>query len=76
MWKHALLEVYAPCGADEWPDGTPADWIEQGIVGYSNGLPRGYVLLAIPLWQLIWWTVLDMPARVELWFWRRRRSDD
>jgi len=65
MWKHALLEVYCLERNDchEWPEGTPADWIEKGLVSYCNGRPRDYVSY-IPLWRILWWRVLGW-LRIE-----------
>jgi len=76
VWRYALLEVYEMGDADEWPDGTPADWIEEGLVGYCDGEARGYVCMNIPLRRLLWWAIIDIPARVRWWIWERRRSDD
>jgi len=76
MWRYALLEVYAPEDADEWPDGTPADWIEKELVGYCDGEPREYVLLAIPLRRLLWWAVADAGARIQRWLEQPVRGGD
>ena len=78
MWKHALLEIYCLERNDcnEWPEGTPSNWIEKGLVSYRDGQARDYMLLAIPLRRLLWWTVRDVPARARRWAWKKRRHND
>ena len=76
MWQFALLEIYR-FDSDRWPEkGTPADWIHNGEVAYCDGEPRNYVLLAIPWWKLAWWLVADIPTRIRLWMWERRRTEE
>jgi len=58
MWTHALLEVYC-LDSDDWPEGTPADWIERREVLWCEGLPRDYVA-RFPLWRILWWKVLRL----------------
>lgn len=65
MWTHTVLEIY-PCidtttegglmtYLHPWPfEGEPADWIEDGLVGYTQGRLEDVVILT-PLWKLLWW---------------------
>ena len=61
MWTHALLEIYVDIGGDAedvpegWPtEGSPATWIEEGKVGYCDGLWSDAVAF-LPLYKLLWW---------------------
>lgn len=64
MWTHTVLEIYQALQIGvydgdrvtyTWPtNGEPADWIEQGLVGYTQGRLEDVVILT-PLWQLLWW---------------------
>lgn len=65
MWRFAVLEIYRPMGfhADgevytaPWPTkGTPADWIEQKLVGYRDGDMRDFVSF-IPFWIIVAWKI-------------------
>jgi len=56
MWQFALLEVYN-LESDEWPDGTPAEWIDEEEVLYCNGCLPDFIT-TIPLRKLLWWKVL------------------
>lgn len=74
MWTHTVLEIYPDMDVSDegdvtyechWPtSGTPADWIEQGLVGYCQGEPRDLVSF-IPLWKLLWWRVKDWARRLQ-----------
>lgn len=65
MWAYTVLEIYQPTDfhADgevhtaPWPTGgTPADWIEQELVGYCQGNIEDLVA-GVPLWKLLWWKI-------------------
>ena len=66
MWTHTVLEIYRvetgwPDGYEprllSWPEsGTPADWIEHGLVLYCQGRAEDLVILT-PLWKLLWWKI-------------------
>jgi len=75
MWTHTVLEIYpeevlSRVSGDvlytvPWPtSGTPADWIEKGLIGYCQGEERDLVSF-IPLWQLLWWRVQDWVHRMR-----------
>lgn len=83
MWSYTVLEIYQPQamtndgeidGLHPWPaEGTPADWIDMGLVGYCQGEARDLVALT-PFWKLIWWKVTDWADRFREWAdWRCQR---
>ena len=68
MWTYAVLEIYTrldTIGLDHkpWPtSGEPADWIEDGLVGYTQGSVEDLVILT-PLWLLLWWKIKGVFTR-------------
>jgi len=54
-WEYALLEIYHS-RADRSEEGTPADWIEQGLVSYCDGDEEGFIS-TIPLYLIIYWKI-------------------
>ena len=68
-WAHAILEIYPD--DDGLPEtGTPADWIEQKLVGYTDSTVEGLVYFIPTLvllkgrarrWRDDVWHVLTMP---------------
>lgn len=66
-WQFAVLEIYPDTDIDQnsgsvlyeysMPTtGTPADWIEQELVGYCDGTVEDLVSF-IPLWKILLWRV-------------------
>lgn len=72
MWTHAILEIYEP--EDGWPaEGTPADWIDDSLVGYCNGEVEDLILFT-PMLRILWWKVKHLIKK--LWWastWRLRK---
>jgi len=65
IWTHVLLEIYTPLYSDAWPaEGTPAEWITAGTVGYCDGeWPNAVALL--PLRKLLWWKTQHWLSRLR-----------
>lgn len=77
MWQFAILEIYAVGNGNgefvetPFPDeGTPADWVQNGLVGYCDG--RLEDLLALTPWHvLVRYKLAYWVERVYLWVtWR------
>ena len=75
MWIHTVLEIYPDTDVSRdsgdilyeypWPaSGTPADWIEKGLIGYCQGDTRDLVSF-IPLWRLLWWRLQDWACHLR-----------
>lgn len=68
MWKFAVLEIYThDIWGDEWPaEGTPADWIERGLVMWGEANIQDFYA-HIPLKSVLTAKVIDKLEALRDW---------
>lgn len=62
MWKYVGLEVYTD--EAEWPEGTPADWLNRRAVLWCDAEDRRFVG-RFSIWRILGWRLLDWGERLH-----------